>query len=202
MALIKCIECGKEISDKSAQCVYCGCPIDEIKVLHCEECGNVIKASDEYCKKCGCPVDNKKNDTIKKDERTPVILFSIGIIISLASMIIMFLKVSIDFYKSVFITYLATLIPNIAFLVLSMTNKIKLENFKIKSIILLCCTIIYVIVASILYTRFYDEHIQDMNNTKEEMIKENTCITQYNGRWINGKCYYKDYRGRTETIIP
>lgn len=27
MALIKCPECGKEISDKAVQCIYCGCPI-------------------------------------------------------------------------------------------------------------------------------------------------------------------------------
>lgn len=27
MALIKCAECGKEISDKAAACVHCGCPI-------------------------------------------------------------------------------------------------------------------------------------------------------------------------------
>lgn len=27
MALIKCEECGKEISDKAKACVYCGCPI-------------------------------------------------------------------------------------------------------------------------------------------------------------------------------
>ncbi len=27
MAMIKCPECGKEISDQSKQCVYCGCPI-------------------------------------------------------------------------------------------------------------------------------------------------------------------------------
>lgn len=26
MALIKCVECGKEISDKSEICVHCGCP--------------------------------------------------------------------------------------------------------------------------------------------------------------------------------
>lgn len=29
MALIKCPECGKEISDKSKACVYCGFPLDE-----------------------------------------------------------------------------------------------------------------------------------------------------------------------------
>lgn len=27
MALIKCIECGKEISDKAAACPNCGCPV-------------------------------------------------------------------------------------------------------------------------------------------------------------------------------
>lgn len=29
MALIKCPECGKEISDKSTNCIHCGCPIDK-----------------------------------------------------------------------------------------------------------------------------------------------------------------------------
>ena len=28
MALIKCPECGKEISDKAAACIHCGCPLD------------------------------------------------------------------------------------------------------------------------------------------------------------------------------
>ena len=27
MAMIKCPECGKEISDKSLMCMNCGCPI-------------------------------------------------------------------------------------------------------------------------------------------------------------------------------
>lgn len=27
MALIKCPDCGKEISDRAASCMYCGCPI-------------------------------------------------------------------------------------------------------------------------------------------------------------------------------
>ena len=30
MALIKCPECGKEISDKSKACIYCGYPLDEL----------------------------------------------------------------------------------------------------------------------------------------------------------------------------
>lgn len=30
MALIKCPECGKEISDKAAACPNCGCPVSEM----------------------------------------------------------------------------------------------------------------------------------------------------------------------------
>lgn len=30
MALIKCPECGREISDKSKQCIHCGYPIEQI----------------------------------------------------------------------------------------------------------------------------------------------------------------------------
>ena len=32
MALIKCPECGKEISDKSKHCIHCGYPLDELKI--------------------------------------------------------------------------------------------------------------------------------------------------------------------------
>lgn len=28
MALIRCVECGKEISDKSNACIHCGCPLE------------------------------------------------------------------------------------------------------------------------------------------------------------------------------
>ena len=34
MALIKCPECGKEISDKAEICVNCGMKIAEIENLH------------------------------------------------------------------------------------------------------------------------------------------------------------------------
>ena len=31
MALIKCVECGKEISDKANACIHCGCPTNKMK---------------------------------------------------------------------------------------------------------------------------------------------------------------------------
>jgi len=30
MALIKCSECGKEVSDKASQCIHCGNPLNQI----------------------------------------------------------------------------------------------------------------------------------------------------------------------------
>lgn len=35
MALIKCSECGKEISDKAASCPHCGCPVSKITDIQC-----------------------------------------------------------------------------------------------------------------------------------------------------------------------
>ena len=37
MALIKCKECGKEISDKAEYCVHCGCPIEMSKEVTTEK---------------------------------------------------------------------------------------------------------------------------------------------------------------------
>lgn len=46
MALIKCPECEREISDKAKACPHCGCPINEKKYS-----GRMIKYS--ICKRCG-----------------------------------------------------------------------------------------------------------------------------------------------------
>ena len=40
MALIKCAECGKEISDKAAACVHCGCPISVSTQANSANTGN------------------------------------------------------------------------------------------------------------------------------------------------------------------
>ena len=33
MALIKCLECGKEISGQADRCIYCGCPVPHNGIL-------------------------------------------------------------------------------------------------------------------------------------------------------------------------
>jgi uncharacterized C2H2 Zn-finger protein len=52
MALIKCPECGKEISDKAEACISCGCPID----------GNVRPAKSD---KLRCPRCSGENITFE-----------------------------------------------------------------------------------------------------------------------------------------
>lgn len=48
MALIKCPECGGEISDKADHCVHCGC-----QIIVCPECGQAAVADSEICTNCG-----------------------------------------------------------------------------------------------------------------------------------------------------
>ena len=55
MSLIKCPECGKEISNKANTCIHCGYPIHkhlpQVKV--CGLCGFQNEDTTEYCKQCG-----------------------------------------------------------------------------------------------------------------------------------------------------
>ena len=53
MALIKCKECGRVISDKAITCPNCGAPVE--KRVICEECGTEMLESMRSCPKCGCP---------------------------------------------------------------------------------------------------------------------------------------------------
>lgn len=67
MALIKCSNCDKEISDKAKVCPRCGQPVilvapvsEEAKPLLCEECGTEIPEGVDACLNCGCPVPTKE----------------------------------------------------------------------------------------------------------------------------------------------
>lgn len=54
MAIIKCPECGKEISSRAEKCVGCGLPLSEIFI--CPECNNVsLTENGGKCPSCGCP---------------------------------------------------------------------------------------------------------------------------------------------------
>lgn len=59
--LIKCPECGKEISDKSTQCIHCGFPLSSINNIklsneQCPLCKNnnhILKGINDVCSVCG-----------------------------------------------------------------------------------------------------------------------------------------------------
>lgn len=51
MALIKCSECGKEISDKAKSCVHCGCPCE--RKAPASEGGELRKKASSLAKKAG-----------------------------------------------------------------------------------------------------------------------------------------------------
>lgn len=52
MALIQCVECNKELSEKAASCPHCGCPNNQIK---CPECSTFVDGSIDTCPTCGYP---------------------------------------------------------------------------------------------------------------------------------------------------
>ena len=56
MAIVKCINCNRDISDKSNECIHCGYIFFKEKTNICSECGNIIEKGEVRCGKCGCPI--------------------------------------------------------------------------------------------------------------------------------------------------
>lgn len=78
MALIKCKECGHEVSDRASACPNCGCPIE--KGNCCIECGQPIPDGVNECPNCGCPTqDNLTHgfESAKKSKNGLIWLISI-----------------------------------------------------------------------------------------------------------------------------
>ena len=51
MALIKCPECGHQVSDRAKTCPSCGIDIAG-KITHCPDCGEVVSIEQERCPNC------------------------------------------------------------------------------------------------------------------------------------------------------
>ena len=51
MAMISCLECGAQVSDKAESCIKCGYPI-----ITCSECNTLVSDNLEACAECGCPI--------------------------------------------------------------------------------------------------------------------------------------------------
>lgn len=56
MAMIKCKECGEEISSTAEYCPHCGF---KNEVVLCPECGKEVSPNDISCPECGCPLHKK-----------------------------------------------------------------------------------------------------------------------------------------------
>ena len=61
MAMIKCPECGQEISDKAKKCVHCGKILIEEKPATkvCSDCGKENPIDATECVHCGCPFEEE-----------------------------------------------------------------------------------------------------------------------------------------------
>lgn len=86
MAMIKCPECGQEISDKAKKCIHCGNVFveEKPKTKICPECGKENPIDAEECTQCGCPFEgNEKNIPGKiKKYSIPILAFIIVAIIA------------------------------------------------------------------------------------------------------------------------
>ena len=62
MALLKCEDCGGEVSSRAQSCPHCGAPIESPQepaaLLLCPDCSTTVPADAEQCPSCGCATDS------------------------------------------------------------------------------------------------------------------------------------------------
>lgn len=70
MMLIKCTECGQEISEKAETCPNCGNPVEKKDIcdenekavsdiyLNCPDCGKQVSGTTIKCPQCGRPLNS------------------------------------------------------------------------------------------------------------------------------------------------
>lgn len=67
MAIIKCPECGHQVSDKAATCPSCGVGILG-KITKCPECGEIVLNDQILCPNCHSPLISTNNNDTEKSE--------------------------------------------------------------------------------------------------------------------------------------
>ena len=134
MALIKCKECNKEISDKAKKCPHCGF---ENNIITCPECKKEIENNVNTCPNCGFEIQ-KENKQVKGK-------FNVGIMIWLVICVIAcFGMAFLDYYAKfiaigevVIMPYLAILLAISYIVLLVNKNKISLYILLVINVIIL-----------------------------------------------------------------
>ncbi len=96
MAMIKCPECGNEVSDKAKKCIHCGKILIEEPKKICGECGKEIDINAAECPHCGCPVETEKiavAEKPKKNMKKLIIPIVIVVIVAIIGIVIYNIKV-------------------------------------------------------------------------------------------------------------
>lgn len=100
--MIKCPECGQEISDKAKKCVHCGRVLIEDKPVTkiCSDCGKENPIDVTECIHCGCPFEEDTNpvqtvqmEKSKKDLKKIIIPVIVAVIVIVMGLIIYNVKV-------------------------------------------------------------------------------------------------------------
>lgn len=103
MAMIKCPECGKGISNQSDKCIYCGFPIRNEDMIVCSNCGVLNQAGSTFCSSCGNPLvkgitapsttkahksANKKKHSKKRHSKAPLFMSIFFLLLILIAVIV------------------------------------------------------------------------------------------------------------------
>lgn len=103
MAMIKCPECGKDISNQSDKCIYCGFPIRNEDMIVCSNCGILNQAGSTFCSSCGNPMvkgitapsttkahksANKKKHSKKRHSKAPLFMSIFFLLLILIAVIV------------------------------------------------------------------------------------------------------------------
>lgn len=103
MAMIKCPECGKDISNQSDKCIYCGFPIRNEDMIVCSNCGVLNQTGSTFCSSCGNPLvkginapsttkahksANKKKHSKKRHSKAPLFMSIFFLLLILIAVIV------------------------------------------------------------------------------------------------------------------
>lgn len=140
MALIKCSECGKEISDKATNCIHCGCPINVIENKETKKLEKEKKKNQN---------DNKKVGNNKLDDK---VLNIIDIVSSILLAVIMFFFITEITFDNFIVAIIVALIYGVAIFVVYKLMRNKFDKIKrtYKIISLLGITVVPLVIAIIL----------------------------------------------------